>query len=87
MTPGTAGPTLGPTYFSAFGVDERLIREALSWALSQGGEYADLFFQHRVAHNFVLEDGSVNRAFKGTELGVGVRVVKGDQTGSPSPRI
>jgi hypothetical protein len=75
------GPTVGPTYFSAFGVDERLIREALSTALSHGGEYADLFFQHRVAHNFVLEDGAVNRAFKGTELGVGVRVVKGDQTG------
>ena len=50
-------------------------------ALSRGGEYADLFFQHRIGHNFVLEDGSVNRAFKGTELGVGVRVVKGDQTG------
>jgi TldD protein len=79
--PLTGGPTFGPTYFSAFGVDERLIREALSAALSQGGEYADLFFQHRVAHNFVLEDGSVNRAFKGAELGVGVRVVKGDQTG------
>ena len=74
-------PTLRPTYFSAFGVDEKLIREAIATALSQGGDYADLFFQHRVAHNFVLEDGSVNRAFKGTELGVGVRVVKGDQTG------
>src|SRR5262245_42840286 len=77
----SSGPTFGPIYFSAFGVDEKLIREALSEALSQGGEYADLFFQHRVGHNFVLEDGSVNRAFKGTELGVGVRVVKGDQTG------
>ena len=79
--PPPVGPTLGPTYFSAFGVDEKLLREALSAALSRGGEYADLFFQHRVGHNFVLEDGSVNRAFKGTELGVGVRVVKGDQTG------
>lgn len=81
VAPGSRGPTAGPTYFVAFGVDERLIREALSAALSQGGEYADLFFQHKVAHNFVLEDGTVNRAFKGTELGVGVRVVKGDQTG------
>ena len=81
LPPPPSGATFGPTYFSAFGVDERLIREALSWALSQGGDYADLFFQHRVSHNFVLEDGSVNRAFKGTELGVGVRVVKGGQTG------
>ncbi|MBK5254875.1 MAG: TldD/PmbA family protein [Vicinamibacteria bacterium] len=79
--PPPPGPSIGTTYFTAFGVDERLIREALSSALSRGGEYADLFFQHRIAHNFVLEDGSVNRAFKGTELGVGVRVVKGDQTG------
>ena len=75
------GPSLGPNYFTAFGVDEKLIREALASALSRGGDYADLFFQHRVAHNFILEDGSVNRAFKGTELGVGVRVVRGDQTG------
>jgi TldD protein len=76
-----ASPVFRPTYFAAFGVDEILIRGALSAALSKGGGYADLFFQHRVAHNFVLEDGAVNRAFKGTELGVGVRVVNGDQTG------
>ncbi len=81
INPNAPGPVLGPTYFSPFGVDETLIREALSSALSRGGEYADLFFQHRVSHNFVLEDGSVNRAFKGAELGVGVRVVRGDQTG------
>jgi TldD protein len=81
INPSAPGPVLGPTYFSPFGVDETLIREALSSALSRGGEYADLFFQHRVSHNFVLEDGSVNRAFKGAELGVGVRVVRGDQTG------
>ena len=60
---GPQGPAPGVHYFSAFGVDDRLLREALSTALSQGGDYADLFFQHRVNHNFVLEDGSVNRAF------------------------
>ena len=60
---------------------ERLIREALGDALSRGGDYADLFFQHRVGNNYVLEDGAVNRAFASVELGVGVRVVKGDQTG------
>ena len=58
-----------------------MIREALGDALSRGGDYADLFFQHRVANNYVLEDGAVNRAFTSVELGVGVRVVKGDQTG------
>ncbi|HEY6548352.1 MAG TPA: metallopeptidase TldD-related protein [Vicinamibacteria bacterium] len=69
------------SYFARFGVTDRLIKEALGDALGRGGDYADLFFQHKVANNYVLEDGSVNRAFASVELGVGVRVVKGDQTG------
>lgn len=75
------GPAVGTSYFSRFGVTDRLIREALGDALARGGDYADLFFQHKVTNNYVLEDGAVNRAFTSVELGVGVRVVKGDQTG------
>jgi TldD protein len=78
---GAAGATSGVGYFGRFGVTERMIREALGDALGKGGDYADLFFQHRVGNNYVLEDGAVNRAFTSVELGVGVRVVKGDQTG------
>src|SRR5215467_8710876 len=69
------------SYFDRFGVDGRMIREALGAALSRGGDHADLFFQHRISNSFGLEDGAVNRAFTSVELGVGVRVVKGDQTG------
>ena len=68
-------------YFARFGVDEALIRQTLGTALARGGDYADLFFQHRVSNSFGLEDGAVNRAFTSVELGVGVRVVQGDQTG------
>lgn len=75
------GPTSGVGYFSRFGIDESILRETLSAALGSGGEYADVFIQHRVSNNFALEDGSVNRAFKNVELGCGVRVVNGDQTG------
>jgi TldD protein len=71
----------GIGYFARFGVDERLVREALAEALVHGGDHADLFFQHRVANSYALEDGAVNRAFTHVELGVGVRVVRGDQTG------
>ncbi len=68
-------------YFAQFGVDERMIREALAAAMARGGDYADLFFQHRISRSTSLEDGVVNRARANVELGVGVRVVKGDQTG------
>jgi TldD protein len=69
------------TYFSRFGVTERMIGDTLSAALSRGGDHADVFFQHRVSADMGLEDGAVNRAHAAVELGVGVRVVKGDQTG------
>ncbi len=77
----TAGATEGIGYFTRFGVTDQMIRQTLSAALSKGGDRADVFFQHRVNHALVLEDGSVNRAFSSVELGVGVRVVRGDQTG------
>ena len=68
-------------YFSKFGVDERMLAETLAAALAKGGEYADVFLQHKVSRVMALEDGEVNRAYASVELGAGVRVVKGDQTG------
>ena len=79
--PKAPGPTSGIGYFARFGVTERLLAETIGTALSRGGDFADVFFQHRVASSLVLEDGAVNRALTNVELGVGVRVVKGDQTG------
>jgi TldD protein len=75
-----AAPRAGG-HFAPFGVDEKLVRETLTAALSRGGDYAEVFFQHKISNNMVLEDGAVNRAFTGVDLGAGVRVVKGDQTG------
>ena len=76
-----SGPTEGVGYFGRFGVTEKLIKDTIGAALSKGGDYADVFFQHRVTNSLALEDGAVNRAFANIGLGVGVRVVKGDQTG------
>src|SRR6266511_2629359 len=68
-------------YFAQFGVTEQLVQDTLAAALSRGGDYADVYFQHRVSSDVGVEDGEVNRAHASVELGVGVRVVKGDQTG------
>ena len=80
--PGRGAPRMSAiSYFARFGVTEAMIAEALGAALSRGGDHADIFFQHRVSNDLALEDGSVNRAYASVELGVGVRVVQGDQTG------
>jgi len=53
-----SGPSAGIGYFARFGVTEKMIQDALSAALSKGGEYADVFFQHRVTNSLALEDGA-----------------------------
>lgn len=68
-------------YFSHFGVDEKLINQIMAEALSKGGDYCDLFFQHSIGNYIGLEDKAVNRAYTDIQFGVGIRVLKGDQTG------
>ena len=64
-----------------FGVDERLLARVFGEALARGGDFADLFFQHRRSTSIGLEDGVIDHASTVVDRGVGVRVVIGDQTG------
>jgi TldD protein len=64
-----------------FGVDEALCARVLAAALERGGDYADLYFQHRRACSIHLEDGLISHASTSVDRGVGIRVVRGDQTG------
>ncbi|MFA7287494.1 MAG: TldD/PmbA family protein [Melioribacteraceae bacterium] len=68
-------------YYNHFGVDEKIIQNVISEALSRGGDYCDLYFQHEVSNYIGLEDKAVNRAYTNIAFGVGIRVLKGDQTG------
>ena len=69
------------TYFEQFGVTEELRRQITTAALSMGGEDCDLYFQHSSSTSVALSDGKVNRASSSLDLGMGVRVVVGDQVG------
>ena len=64
-----------------FGIDDQLCQLILETALSKGGDFADLFFEHTIESWLALEDGKVNRSFGNIILGVGVRTVKDDQVG------
>ncbi len=79
---GTAATPAGKVgYFDRFGIDEGMLRRVLAEALATGGEFADVFLQHEVTTSLGLEDGAVNRTSGMVQLGAGVRVVRGDQTG------
>ena len=68
-------------FLKEFGIDETLCRKLLSKALSRGGDFADLYFEHTLSNFIGLEDGKVNRLYGEITLGVGIRTVKGDQVG------
>ncbi len=68
-------------YFDQFGVTDESIRAVLTTALSRGADDADLYFEHSGSTSVALSDGKVNRASTHVDLGVGVRVVVGDQVG------
>ena len=69
-------------YFeSTFGITDDLCRRVLATAMSKGGDYADLYFEHTIRNWVMLEDGKVNQAYSDVALGVGIRTVKGDQVG------
>ncbi len=64
-----------------FHVDEAWMSRILAEALSRGGDYADLFFEYRIASSLTYEEQQVKNASRGIVCGVGIRVVHGDQVG------
>ncbi len=69
------------SYLDHFEVSTEMLQKVIATAMSKGGDYADLFFEHKTLNNLGLEDGKVNRAYSNIDFGVGIRVLKGDQTG------
>src|SRR5512141_1803648 len=53
----------------------------LALALSRGGAFADLYFEHEATSSLLLEEGIIRTASAGVTCGLGVRVVSGERTG------
>ena len=68
-------------WFADLGVDDGLIAGGLSAATAHGADAAELYFQHSTSTSVALSDRKVNRVHTSIDLGVGVRVVVGDQVG------
>ncbi len=81
VPPSAATPGLVLRYFASFGVTSEMMARGIKAAMARGADRADLYFEHRVSTWVSLEDGEVNRAYTSVDLGVGVRAIKGDQTG------
>lgn len=68
-------------FSSRYNVDTGIMSSLLSTALSRGGDFAELFFEHRTNSAISWEDQRVKAASRNVAQGVGIRVVKGDAIG------
>src|SRR5580693_3119506 len=64
-----------------FGIQTRDLENYLAEALSQGGDYADLYFEYLTTSSISIDEGIVKSATQGVSLGLGVRVISGERTG------
>jgi TldD protein len=76
-----AGTEKAGYFEKEFGITDALCKKVLGKALSKGGDFADLYFEHTISNSLGLEDKKVDRAYTSVNLGVGIRTVKGDQVG------
>ena len=55
-------------------IDEAQMRQILGAALSQGGDFADLYFEYTLRSSIILEEGIIKNSSKAVIMGVGIRV-------------
>src|SRR2546429_4960939 len=68
-------------FASRFGITGGDLESYLAEALSQGGDYADVYFEYLSTSHISIDESIVRSAAEGVSLGVGVRVIAGERTG------
>jgi len=71
----------GSFFASRFGITENDLQSHISEALSNGGDYADLYFEYLATSSISIDESIVKSATQGVSMGVGVRVIAGERTG------
>ena len=77
-TPGGSAAPPGSVIPS---IDPSLLQRTIAKALSQGGEFADVYVEKRISREILLEESKFKSAVFGISQGAGVRVISGDKTG------
>ena len=68
-------------FFDRYPLTQVDLGRFLAAALSEGGNYADLYFEHTTTSSILVDESLVKSASEGISMGCGVRVVAGEQTG------
>lgn len=76
-----SGPSTANIFTHRFSVSPEDMKKILNVALSKGGCFSELYFEYTTTNTVMMEESIVKTASENISLGVGVRVIKDDQTG------
>ncbi|RPJ01103.1 MAG: hypothetical protein EHM31_02135, partial [Candidatus Aminicenantes bacterium] len=68
-------------YIDHFGLSAADLRAVLGVALSSGGDFAEIFMEHRSYDLINMEEDIIKETAEAVSLGMGIRVIRGDRTG------
>jgi TldD protein len=74
-------PQADQFFWETYSITPGDLEKYLAAALSEGGDYADLYFEHTTASSIAVDESLVKSATEGITVGCGVRVLAGEQTG------
>src|SRR5687768_12940043 len=58
-------------------LNETLVQRVLQAALSEGGDFAELFVENKIIQNISMVGGKVDKARSGRDYGIGIRIFNG----------
>ena len=64
-----------------FGLSPSDLRSVLGVALSSGGDFAEVFLEHRTYDFINMEEDIIKETAEAVSLGMGIRIIRGDRTG------
>jgi TldD protein len=66
--------------FMKSNLDKNTLKEVLDLALKNGGDFADIFIEHKTTTGIMAEGDKIERVHSGLDAGAGIRVLAGDST-------
>ena len=81
LAKGIAPPPTVTFFEERFGVTREQMKTILEPALSKGGEFSELYFEYKISNSVRMEEDIIKDSSESITLGVGIRVLKGAQTG------
>ncbi len=66
---------------AALEVEKAMLDRVILRALRQGGQFADIYLEHRHSRQIIMEESKLESGSYGISQGAGVRVISGDRTG------